>query len=69
MRTLVALKQHPYESRNRNPGDEYAATDSDARLLVLAGNARYKDEAPAGQTYETRDLTARRGGRNRKLDA
>lgn len=44
MRTLVVLKPHPYEGRARNTGDQYTATESDARLLVLAGNCRYGDE-------------------------
>lgn len=67
MRTLVVLKTHPYEGRARQPGDEYPATESDARLLVLSGQARYKNEPAAvslektssgerEQTYQTRDL-------------
>jgi len=56
MPVLVVLKAHPYESKQRAVGTEYSATESDARLLVLSGQARYKKKEK--QTYETRDLVA-----------
>jgi hypothetical protein len=59
MLTLVALTRHPYESRNREPGDEYLATEFDAGLLVQSGQARYKEvQAAHSQRYATRDLIA-----------
>lgn len=67
MPKLVVVKPHPYESRNREVGTEYEATESDARLLVLSGQARYADGR--SQSYQTRDMSAARPRRNRRAAA
>ncbi len=71
MLTLVALTRHPYESKNREPGDEYLATEFDAGLLVQSGQARYKDKRAANraQSYATRDMSAKRASGNKGLTA
>ena len=54
MKTLVVIKAHPYEGKNRAVGSEYDATDSDAKLLVLSGQAEYKS-----QQYQTRMMSSK----------
>ena len=54
MKTLIVIKAHPYEGKNREVGSEYEATESDAKLLVLIGQAEYKK-----QEYQTRMLTSK----------
>lgn len=56
MPTLVVIKSHPYEGRQRVEGTEYDATEADARLLVLSGQARYKSRG-----YQTRMMSALTG--------
>lgn len=68
MRTLISLMSHPYESRTRNPGDEYEASDEDARMLVLAGRASYAD-VEQKQQYLTRDMGAAGAARSRRRAA
>lgn len=54
MKTLVVIKSHPYEGKNREVGAEYEATESDARLLVLSGQAAYKTDE-----YQTRMMRSK----------
>jgi hypothetical protein len=38
---LVATKSFPYANRRMLPNDEFEASERDAKILVLLGNARY----------------------------
>jgi len=59
MKTLIVIKAHPYEGKNREVGSEYEATESDAKLLVLIGQAKYKSDQHKSEQYQTRMLTSK----------
>lgn len=49
--TLKALGAFPYARRNLRAGQSFEASESDARLLVTIGKARYETRVMAAQTF------------------
>ena len=67
---LRAKDKHEYDRRSLMPGDEYQASEQDAKVLTILGRAEYVTQEP---TYQTRVMTAeqpallvKRRGRPRK---
>lgn len=57
---LIALKEFKYAGRLVRPGDEFTATDRDAKVLLLVGRVdKAPDEPkPVRRAYKRRDLQA-----------
>lgn len=61
MRRLIAVKEVRYAGLNRHPGDEFEASELDAKILTatdISGGpkARYADETAKPAAVKTRDL-------------
>lgn len=46
MPDLTAIKEHRYGGKQRFPGDDYTATEKDAKLLKAVGRAKDRAESP-----------------------
>lgn len=56
---LKALKEFKYAGRLLRPGDEFTATERDAKILLLIGKVDHvPEEQPARRPYKRRDLQA-----------
>lgn len=55
---LTAVKAFPYAGRRLRAGDEFEARESDARLLIAIGKARYRTRAVTPAV--TKDTVAKR---------
>lgn len=56
---LIAVKAFPYAGRRLRAEEAFSASESDARVLVAIGKARYKTRAMRADDYVTKDAAAK----------
>lgn len=57
MKNLVSISAHAYYGKHLKAGEEFRATDADAKMLVAAGFAREQTK-PSKRAYQRRDMFA-----------
>ncbi|MGF6877373.1 hypothetical protein [Paraburkholderia sp. MM5477-R1] len=62
---LIAIRRFGYAGRDRKPGDEFDAKDSDARVLIATKAAKAATASPSSKPGTTpRDVRAEGGDSN-----